>query len=405
MKTNLDSKKILIISQYFPPDISGGGTRAHNYAKCLAKRGFDVTVITAFPHLHGKKPHEFRLKLAKKETEHGIQVIRVWIPSILHSSNINRILLHSSFIFMSLLPIFSIKPNIIFASEPNLFAIIPAYIYSKIRGGKIIRIVDDMWPEVMYELGLVRSKILRKILDWIAEFSYSKSEIILPLTNEAKEHIKINYSIDEKKIIVLEHGVDTNIFYKIKEESKKEFVIMYSGSLGEAYDFDIVVAAAKKLENENIVFVIRGKGSQSDYLRKKIRELKLKNIFIDNVLAPEEKISEKLNRADVFLVPLRKNKAVGLSLPTKILEYQAIGKPIICCSNGAPGEYVKRTKSGISINSENLGEFLDAIQKLYNEPKLCQEFGNNGYNNVKDNLTFDKIGERLDQIISLERNQ
>ena len=51
-------KKILIISQYFPPDISGGGTRAYNYAKCLSKN-YDVTVITAFPHLHSKIPSAY----------------------------------------------------------------------------------------------------------------------------------------------------------------------------------------------------------------------------------------------------------------------------------------------------------------------------------------------------------
>ena len=36
-ETKLKMKKILIISQYFPPDMSGGGTRAFNYAKCLSK--------------------------------------------------------------------------------------------------------------------------------------------------------------------------------------------------------------------------------------------------------------------------------------------------------------------------------------------------------------------------------
>ena len=44
--------KVLIISQYFPLDISGGGTRAFNYAKCLNMKDFDLMVITAFLHFH-----------------------------------------------------------------------------------------------------------------------------------------------------------------------------------------------------------------------------------------------------------------------------------------------------------------------------------------------------------------
>ena len=48
--------KILAITQYFPPDISGGSTRAYNYCKALADQGYDVTVITAPPHQHGPIP-------------------------------------------------------------------------------------------------------------------------------------------------------------------------------------------------------------------------------------------------------------------------------------------------------------------------------------------------------------
>ena len=65
-KTNNQKKEILIISQYFPPDISGGGTRAYNYAKCLANN-FEVTVITAFPHLHNKVPNEYRWKIIHED--------------------------------------------------------------------------------------------------------------------------------------------------------------------------------------------------------------------------------------------------------------------------------------------------------------------------------------------------
>lgn len=406
MKTNLKSTKVLIISQYFPPDISGGGTRAYNYAKCLAQRGFDVTVITAHPHLHAKKPREYQFKLIKKEKQHNFQVIRVWVPSLLHTSILNRILLHSCFIFTSLFPIFSLKPDVIFASEPNLFSIIPAYLYSKIRKGKIIRVVDDMWPEVIYERGLVRSGILKKILDWLARFSYSKSKYILPLTQEAKDHIMTNYSIDEKKIKVIEHGVDSNIFYKIDKINKKDFVVMYSGALVESYDFDLIITAAKELKNEKIKFVIRGKGNQYNHLQRKIKELKLENITMNNTLVSEEKLSEQLNQANIFVVPLKNEKSLNLSLPTKILEYQSIGKPIICCSNGAPGNYVERTKSGIRIDCGDVKKFYESIQKLYDEPKLCQELGNNGLNYVKNNLTFKKIGERLEQlIVSLNKIQ
>ena len=138
---------VVIISQYFPPDVSGGATRAFNYSKCLEQQNYQVTVITAHPHQHGPVTGKYRHKLILKEKMDGLEIIRVWIPSLLHSSVFNSAILNLSFLASSTFPIFSIKPDIIFAFEPNLFSIIPAFFYSKLRGGKVIRAIDDLWPE------------------------------------------------------------------------------------------------------------------------------------------------------------------------------------------------------------------------------------------------------------------
>ena len=392
-------KKILIISQYFPPDISGGGTRAFNYAKCLSQQNFEVTVISAFPHLHANIPKKFRFKLLHKEKMDGFELIRVRVPSLLHTSARNRIILHLSFLISSMIPIFSIKPDVIFASEPNLFSIIPAFFYSKLHGGSVIRIVDDLWPEALYERGYVKSRLLKKFLDKLAKFSYTYAKFILPLTETGKQIIHNSYNIVNDKIIVLGHGVDTNIFTHTEQTKKSDFILMYSGSFVESYDFDLIINAAKKLQDENIKFVLRGKGILLSYLQNEKKNKDLKNLLIDTEIVPLEYIAKKLAHADVFIVPMKNEIALNSTLPTKILEYQATGRPIICCSDGAPGKYVEKTKSGIKTKYENLDEFIDAIQKLKSEPQLCKELGQNGKKYVDENLTFEKIGKTLSRYV------
>ena len=392
-------KKILIISQYFPPDISGGGTRAFNYAKCLSQQNFEVTVISAFPHLHANIPKKFRFKLLHKEKMDGFELIRVRVPSLLHTSARNRIILHLSFLISSMIPIFSIKPDVIFASEPNLFSIIPAFFYSKLHGGSVIRIVDDLWPEAIYERGYVKSRLVKKFLDKLAKFSYTYAKFILPLTETGKQIIHNSYNIINDKIIVLGHGVDTNIFTHTEQTKKSDFILMYSGSFVESYDFDLIINAAKKLQDENIKFVLRGKGILLSYLQNEKKNKDLKNLLIDTEIVPLEYIAKKLAHADVFIVPMKNEIALNSTLPTKILEYQATGRPIICCSDGAPGKYVEKTKSGIKTKYENLDEFIDAIQKLKSEPQLCKELGQNGKKYVDENLTFEKIGKTLSRYV------
>ena len=391
-------KKILIISQYFPPDISGGGTRAYNYAKCLSKN-YDVTVITAFPHLHSKIPSAYSSHLIKKEKMDKIKVIRVRVPSLLHNSMKNRIFLHFSFLISSLLPLFSQKPDVIFASEPNLFSIIPAFFYSKLRSGKVIRVVDDLWPEVIYERGFFKSKFLQKFLNKLAYFSYDFPQYVLPLTEEAKNHIVKFYKIDPKKIIVMEHGVDLDIFKFQEKEIHPPFIIMYSGALVESYNFKILLEAAKKLKHKNFQFVIRGKGLLLEELKMKKHELNLTNVLIDSTLVENEQLSSILSTADIFLVPMKDNYFLNLSLPTKILEYQALGRPIICLSDGAPGNYVQNTNSGLKISSNNLSELINAIENLRSDHNLLKTLGENGVRYVNDNLTFTKIAKRLSVLI------
>lgn len=397
MKLNSDRKQILIISQYFPPDISGGGTRAYNYAQCLSEQNFDVTVITAYPHLHKKRTKEQNLT---NDDEEKFSVIRVWIPSLLHSSIKNRILLHLGFIVSSLKPIFLLKPDLIFASEPNLFSIIPAYFYSKIRGGKVIRVVDDLWPEVFYERKIVKTGLLKFILNKLAKFSYDFPKFIIPLSEDAKSHIIKLYKINPKKVFVISHGVDTKIFYPKKKIQHDEFIIMYSGALVESYDFELIIQTAIKMKNEKIKFIIRGKGPLLNFLKKRIKELKLKNVLIDEKFVDQNKISNVLAESDVFIVPLKNDYFLNLSLPTKILEFQALAKPIICCSDGAPGKYIQITKSGISIPCNNVSKVIESIKKLKDDTDFCNTLGENGRKFVEENQTFEKIGEKLKKLIS-----
>jgi len=397
----MKKSNLLVLSQYFPPDVSGGATRAFNYSKCLEQQGYNVTVVTAHPHQHGPVPENYRNKLTKKEKFSSLNLIRVWIPSLLHTSVKNSAILNFSFCISSLFPLFSLKtkPDVILAFEPNLFSIIPAYIYSKLRGGIVIRIVDDMWPESLYEQKILKSSLLKRILVSLAKFSYNYSKHIIPLNIEVKELIHNSYGINNDKIDVISHGIDASIFTFTKKERQKIFTLMYSGSLNASYDFDIILNAAKNLKDKNIQFIIRGKGKQLSYLQKQKTEFQIHNLIIDSSFVPVERLSSILSKADVLLVPMVKGDSINMSLPTKILEAQAIGRPIISCSSGAIGDYVQTANSGINVDEGDLNGFLEAILKLESNEQLCQEFGQNGRNFIEKNHTFEIIGNILSSII------
>jgi len=343
------SMNVLIIAQYFPPDFGGASTRAFNVAKALKMQGCNIVIVSAFPHYPiGNIPTKYRGKILVEEKIDGMKIIRTWVPKLPHSSNFKRILIHFSFFLSSLFAIPKVgKTDIIFASNASFFISFPAMAYKILLGRDYIRNVDDLWPEVWYDLGYVKSKIVRKILDFIASKSYHKSAALIPISEGYVETLVLKYKIPRQKISVIEQGVDTSKFFKIKSDSefKKNKIIMYSGALSQGYDFDIVFKCAKILESESIHFIIRGKGELENKLKQSIKDYKLKNVELDTEFLPEEKLISLLNSADIFILPMSPVKGFDLGLPTKILEYQAIGKPIVCVSNEEPGKYIERTKS------------------------------------------------------------
>jgi glycosyltransferase involved in cell wall biosynthesis len=393
---------VLVLAQYFPPDMGGASARASIVVKGLLYKGCEVTVVAAFPHYpHGDIPKKYKGKPIVSERFHGAKLLRVWVPSLPHSSIVNRIILHTCFMVSALFALpFVGKVDVIWAANPNLFSVFPAIVYGFIERRAIVRNVDDLWPEVFYELGIVRSKLMRKILDFLALFSYTVPAAITPISAGYKRWIIEKYKIYAEKVHVIEVGVE-----KVKPTSsvnqKKCFVVMYSGVLGLGYDFNIVLEAAKLLEkNSSIVFIIRGVGELVSELKKRINELRLNNVILDTRFLPKDYLSALLASADVFVLPMSSMKFVDLGLPAKVFEYQAYGKPIICVSNGESAKYIETTKSGLVVKDRDARSFAEAVVKLHEQKELAAELGFNGLRFVSEKLTVEKIGERMHRILA-----
>ena len=93
---------VLILAQYFPPDLGGSATRAYNVAKGLVMNDVKVTVITSFPHYpSGNIPSKYKGKLYVIEYDNGIRLIRGFIFPLETKGLINRLILFATNIFFS----------------------------------------------------------------------------------------------------------------------------------------------------------------------------------------------------------------------------------------------------------------------------------------------------------------
>jgi colanic acid biosynthesis glycosyl transferase WcaI len=394
---------ILAIAQYFPPDLGGAATRASNLVKGLSLNGCNVTVIAAFPHYpHGKIPRQYRWLPIKIERMEKIRVIRTYMPPIESKGFFRRILLMGFFAISALFALPWVgKIDAVWSQSW-----VPGLIYGKLKSVPVALNVDDLTIEDILRLKLIKeNSIFYKTAFAIYRLFYVKGDAITAISAGYVETIEKRYCVERSKIHVIDIGVDLTVFKTnavvAVDNKDKPFKVIYAGVLGIGYDFDQVFQAAKILEGKNIdvKFVLHGAGECLELIRHRIKELNLTNIKLsDKLFASREAVASLLNEADALILPLKDYGYPYLGIPSKLYEYQAVGKPIICCAAGQPKWFILNTNSGIVVRPGDNEGLAKAIVKLKENPTLAQTLGKNGRKYVESEASIQIIGLKMKSV-------
>jgi glycosyltransferase involved in cell wall biosynthesis len=397
---------VLIVAQYFPPDIGGAATRAYNLAKGLALNGCKVMVVAAFPHYpHGNIPTEYRWKPIKVEYIGDLKVIRTFMPPIKSEGFFKRMVLIGAFAISSLFAIpFVGNVDAIWASSWA-----PGLVYSKLKRKPLALNVDDLRLEDLVDLGLLNEgSLVLRISEWVYRLFFVKGSVITPISPAYSNIISTKYCVGQGRIHLIRGGVDLSIFKPNipQRRSGKKFTVLYSGAFSIAYDFEQIFKAAKVVENldKDVEFVVQGKGELLGSMLSKIKGLSVKNVHVVNKLLSREGVAELLGQADVLILPLVEFKKPYRGMSSKLYEYQAVGKPIICCSRGLPREYVQNTSSGMVVDPGDYKALAKAILELKENLIAMQVMGENGRKYVESEASIEAVGLKMKEILEVQQS-
>lgn len=406
---------IWIFNHYaITPDMAGG-TRHYDFSKELVKRGHKITIFASSFHYSRHK----ELKLNKNEkykTENINGINFVWIKTFSHQKNDwRRVLNMISYMWRACWIGRRItkvnqnidKPDIIMGSSVHLLAVLSAYCLSKYYKAKFIMEVRDLWPQTLIDIGrFKKNNPIIMILRLLEKFLYKKAEKIIVLMPLAGNYISA-LGINNKKIIWISNGVDLSKFSETEKDRKnsKYFKIMYLGAHGKANALDIILEAAKKIQEERcseIKFLFIGDGPEKQNLIKYSRNSNLKNVeFRDSVSKKE--VSATLAEADILII-----SHSGASLykygisPNKLFDYMATRKPIILA--GRPiNDVVTDAECGISVSPDNPKVLAEAIIKLYQmSSDERRMMGQKGREYVEKYHSIPVLVDKLEKVINEE---
>jgi len=389
-----------VVAQYFPPDLGGSATRAFNLAKGLALNGCGVTVVAGFPHYpHGKIPAEYQWKPLKVEWIGKIKVIRTFMPPIKSEGFFKRLLLIGAFAVSSLFALpFVGRVDAVWASSW-----VPGLVYGRVKRVPVALNEDDLTLEDLVDLELIdEGSLVLRVAEWVYRLFLIKGDVVTPISPGYVETLAEKYWVKENRIHVVRGGVDLSVFkpYAAKSRSGKKFVVLYSGAFSVAYDFELVFKAAKVVEelDGDVEFVVQGKGELLGSMRSKIDELNVRSVRIVDRLLSREDVAKLLCQADVLILPIVEYKKPYRGMSSKLYEYQAVGKPIICCSRGLPSVYVKETNSGLAVYPGDYEALAKAVIELKENPKLARMMGENGRKYVETEASIEAVGLKMKEI-------
>lgn len=397
--------KILILTQYFPPEVGAPQNRLYELAIRLKEKGDEVTILTAMPNYPKMEIHEgYKGKWRVKEEINGLTVHRSWIYVSNKKSIVRRLLNYYSFVFSAfLVGLFRIrKQDILLVESPPLFLGKTAWLLSLFKRSKMIFNVSDLWPESAEKLGLVNNKLLLWGSYKLEAFLYRRSWLVSGQTQGIVKDIQKRFP--KKDVVWLPNGVNVRLFVPQENEAKSwrteiglkadDFVLLYAGIIGYAQGLDILLKAAERLKtHQQVKFVLLGSGPEKERLLALKQEMHLDNVlFLDPV--PKAKMPAVVSAADAAVIPLRKLDLFLGAIPSKLFENLAMKKPILLGVDGEARElFIEKGKGGLYFEPDNDEDLAAKVELLISNPHLVKELGENGHRYVSEYFDLDKIAE------------
>ena len=261
------------------------------------------------------------------------------------------------------------------ASTPPTQGMLGALVAKKLsrKSGKKVPFIyelQDVFPDSLVNAGMAKKGgFLWKIGRKIEDFTYNHADKIIVISQGFKRNI-MEKGVPEEKIEVISNWIDLDSVHPVERKDNKlisefnldpsKFIVVYAGNFGAAQGADIVLKAAKELEEyKDIQFVIFGGGPYFEAAKKEAEGLE--NVFIHELM-PQDRISEVYSLGDVALITCKAGTGKA-GMPSKTWSIMACNTPIIASfdTDSDLAEVILDAKAGVCVEPEDAETLANAI--------------------------------------------
>jgi glycosyltransferase involved in cell wall biosynthesis len=383
---------VLVVSQFFAPEMGAPAARFHDFGKLLIDRGHDITILTGFPSSpSGIVPDAYRGRLAMTETIDGITVLRGWLFASPKLSKLTKAAGFASFAASASLQavLRRVRPDVVVATSPPPTVGVPGMLLARRLGVPLVFDVRDIWPEAIAASGRLRSGALIRVLERLERALYAASSAVTVVTEGKRERL-IEKGVPPEKVHVIPNGVDLRRFeaqeglpepaWRALGLDPARFTLLYAGIMNPPQGLDVLLDATARLRAdapavaERFQLALVGAGSERARLAERVRSEGLGDAVRLVAEQPRDAIPPLLRSADAIAVTLRPRKDAH-TVPSKLYEAMASGRPVLVSADGAPNEILREAKAGLATPASDAAALAGSIRALLEDPAQSAAFG------------------------------
>jgi glycosyltransferase involved in cell wall biosynthesis len=339
-------RKLIIVSQHYPPDSSSTAEIISNIAEHLA---IEVPVLVLSGTPHSATNDSISLKRPT------IVEIRNWMPA--KAALLRRAVAEAVFalrVFCAVLVRARGGDILLTVTAPftTPYAVIAA---AKMKRANSILIMHDLYPDALVVAGLLeRNSLPARMIRGANALVFRALSAIVIIGRDTEQHLAHYGEATRGKTCFIPNWATLTADVRPKMSDnpyrrlcKGRFIVGLSGNLGFTHDPLVVFEAARLLRADpTIHFLLSGWGVGFEKLRVWQSEANLPNVtLVERVL--EENLEQFLSAADLWIIPYRKNVA-GVSIPSRFYNLLAVGRPVVLVSE-------PEAEAALTVTENDLG--------------------------------------------------
>ncbi len=351
------------------------------FGKSLSKNGFSVSIICSTINI--------------KQVEDNIQVTGFEGNSYSSKNKINK--------FCKLIDQFN--PHLIICSE--MIPVFAALKYRrKYKNAKIILDITEWYPEnVAFKFKGFKRWL--KYIQLILPYTYSLNRVDHLIIGERTKQKRYNFLAPLKRKTIIGYYPVLKFFkYKKPDLSKNEIVFGYAGVVtferGIHKLLDSAIAIAKIFPQKKITLLIFGRftnHNEETLFRQKADLQKMVNVVFEKWTDYDE-MSPVIERMDICFDLRERNFIYNNSLPIKLFEYMACGKPFIFSDVKPIREEIDFNKFGFLVSPDKESEIISAIKKYSDNPELAIQHSLNSRSLIEGDKNWENESKRLIELVT-----